>query len=134
MVYRSGSGYLTACMAYMVSPGGLAVGVEHIAELRDQSELNVRKASSVICLSLTPFSMHETVYSSPQADAALLDDGSLQLHACDGFSGYPAAGPYNCIHIGAAAPSVESLHKLFDQLAPGGMNQTSTRMLPSCCQ
>lgn len=37
----SGSGYLTACMAHMVGPGGLVVGLEHIPELVESSTKNV---------------------------------------------------------------------------------------------
>ena len=51
----SGSGYLTACMAHMVTSlcdidvdikvgdGGLAVGVEHVPELVVQSQAAIRK-------------------------------------------------------------------------------------------
>lgn len=38
----SGSGYLTACMAHMVGPGGVVYGVDHIKELVSQSEENIR--------------------------------------------------------------------------------------------
>ena len=39
----SGSGYLTACMALMVGPSGLAVGIDHIKELVDTSRANINK-------------------------------------------------------------------------------------------
>lgn len=38
----SGSGYLTACMAIMLGPHGLAVGIDHIPELRTMAEENIR--------------------------------------------------------------------------------------------
>lgn len=39
----SGSGYLTACMAIMMGPNGLAVGIDHIPELRAMAEENIRQ-------------------------------------------------------------------------------------------
>lgn len=39
----SGSGYLSACMAFMVGPRGRVVGIEHIPELIEVSTKNVRK-------------------------------------------------------------------------------------------
>jgi protein-L-isoaspartate(D-aspartate) O-methyltransferase len=36
-----GSGYLTACMALMVSPNGKAIGIDHIEELVDFSRQNI---------------------------------------------------------------------------------------------
>lgn len=37
----SGSGYLTACMAFMVGPRGRVIGLEHIPELIEVSTRNV---------------------------------------------------------------------------------------------
>lgn len=39
----SGSGYLTACMAHMVAPRGIVIGVDHIKELVTLSEKNIRQ-------------------------------------------------------------------------------------------
>ncbi|XP_020285312.1 protein-L-isoaspartate(D-aspartate) O-methyltransferase-like isoform X2 [Pseudomyrmex gracilis] len=39
----SGSGYLSACMAFMVGPRGRVIGVEHIPELIEISTRNVRE-------------------------------------------------------------------------------------------
>lgn len=39
----SGSGYLTACMSYMVGPTGKVIGVEHIPELVEIGMRNVRE-------------------------------------------------------------------------------------------
>ena len=38
----SGSGYLTACMAVMIGPNGTAVGIEHISQLQDLAERNIK--------------------------------------------------------------------------------------------
>ncbi|XP_044959506.1 protein-L-isoaspartate O-methyltransferase-like isoform X1 [Hordeum vulgare subsp. vulgare] len=92
----SGTGYLTACFALMVGPGGRAVGVEHIPELVASSTENIKKSSA-----------------APQ-----LNDGSLSIHIADGREGWPELAPYDCIHVGAAAPQIPEA--LIEQLKPGG--------------
>ena len=47
-----------------------------------------------------------------------VDSGRLKLLTGDGRLGVPADGPYNAIHVGAAAPTLPK--PLVDQLAPGG--------------
>ncbi|OQR80240.1 protein-L-isoaspartate(D-aspartate) O-methyltransferase-like [Tropilaelaps mercedesae] len=91
----SGSGYLTTCMAVMTGPTGRVVGIDHIPELVEMSIKNVRKNNS-----------------------KLLDSGQLQLIVGDGRKGYPAEGPYDVIHVGAAADKLPK--ELIDQLRPGG--------------
>ncbi|CAF0789995.1 unnamed protein product [Adineta steineri] len=91
----SGSGYLTACMARLVRPGGKAIGVEHIQELVDKSIVNLKKNNK-----------------------DLFDDGSLEIHKGDGRQGYAAEAPYDAIHVGAAAP--DTPHELIRQLKVGG--------------
>ncbi len=91
----SGSGYLTACFALMVGPGGTVVGIEHVDELVRTSEENVKKS-------------HEY----------LLTSGRLKFVVGDGRKGYAPEGPYDAIHVGAAAPTLPPA--LVDQLAPGG--------------
>lgn len=93
----SGSGYLTCVMALMVGETGHVVGIEHIKQLVDDSIVNVRKDPKL---------------------AALLDSGNMKLVAGDGRLGYPEDGPYDAIHVGAAAPEIPKA--LMDQLAPGG--------------
>lgn len=91
----SGSGYLTACFALMVGPSGRVVGIDHVQQLVDFSEENIRKN-------------HDS----------LIDSGNIKLVVGDGREGYAAEGPYNAIHVGAAAPTLPQA--LVDQLAPGG--------------
>ncbi|KAG0215248.1 hypothetical protein BGX28_000467 [Mortierella sp. GBA30] len=93
----SGSGYLTVCMAQMVGPEGLAIGVDHIPELVQLAKENTMKDH--------PEYIHE---------------GRVAFHTADGRIGYAQDGPYDCIHVGAAA---ESMHEeLIQQLkAPGRM-------------
>jgi protein-L-isoaspartate(D-aspartate) O-methyltransferase len=74
----SGSGYLTGCMASMVGFSGKAVGVEHIHELVDSSIRNLQKSHS--------------------------DYNQVEFVEGDGRIGYEKEAPYDCIHVGAAAP------------------------------
>lgn len=92
----SGTGYLTACFALMVGPGGHAVGIEHIPELVASSIENLKKSA------VTP----------------LLENGALSVHVGDGRLGWPERAPYDAIHVGAAAPEIPQA--LVDQLKPGG--------------
>jgi len=91
----SGSGYLTVCMAMLLGPKGKAVGIEHIPELVRMSIDNVNK-------------------DRPD----FLASGRVKLLAGDGRLGYPEDGPYDAIHVGAAAPEIPQA--LIDQLKPGG--------------
>jgi protein-L-isoaspartate(D-aspartate) O-methyltransferase len=79
----------------MVGPTGKAVGIEHIPDLVKTSIENVKK-------------------DQPN----LLESGRVKLIAGDGRKGWPEEGPYDAIHVGAAAPSVPQA--LIDQLKPGG--------------
>ncbi|XP_041071254.1 l-isoaspartyl protein carboxyl methyltransferase, like isoform X1 [Carcharodon carcharias] len=91
----SGSGYLTACMARMVGPTGMVVGIDHIPELVEQSIHNVQSDNST-----------------------LLSSNRLTLIVGDGRLGYPDGAPYDAIHVGAAAVVVPQ--NLLHQLKPGG--------------
>ncbi|XP_075723645.1 protein-L-isoaspartate (D-aspartate) O-methyltransferase isoform X6 [Rhipicephalus microplus] len=91
----SGSGYLTACMGLMVGETGLAVGIDHIPELVNESIANIER-------------------DQPQ----LLKSKRVKLIVGDGREGYPEHAPYDAIHVGAAAPDMP--RKLVEQLKPGG--------------
>ncbi|XP_035434057.1 protein-L-isoaspartate(D-aspartate) O-methyltransferase isoform X1 [Spodoptera frugiperda] len=91
----SGSGYLTACMAIMVGETGRVVGIEHISELVTLATKNIKADNP-----------------------SLLSSERIKLIAGDGRLGYPSEGPYNAIHVGAAAPNLPQA--LVDQLKPGG--------------
>ncbi|XP_055497036.1 l-isoaspartyl protein carboxyl methyltransferase, like isoform X2 [Leucoraja erinacea] len=91
----SGSGYLTACMARMVGPSGVVVGVEHIPQLVEQSISNVQTDNP-----------------------SLLAAGGLKLIVGDGRNGHLDHAPYDAIHVGAAAATVPEA--LLQQLRPGG--------------
>jgi protein-L-isoaspartate(D-aspartate) O-methyltransferase len=91
----SGSGYLTACMARLIQPDGKIIGIEHIPELVQLSIKNISKNGR-----------------------SLFDDGILEIVLGDGRLGYPQGGPYDAIHVGAAAPNRPNV--LIEQLKPGG--------------
>ncbi|TFK73434.1 Pcmt1-prov protein [Pluteus cervinus] len=114
----SGSGYLAAVFHHLVSPpaGGInsspntpstlsaptpkgkVVGIEHIPELVDWSKENL-KADGL---------------------GEKIENGEIRIIVGDGRLGFPEEGPYDAIHVGAAAPSVPDA--LIAQLAsPGRM-------------
>lgn len=95
----SGSGYLTHVLANLVGSeaGGKVVGVDHIHELVDLATTNMRKSDD---------------------GKDLLGTGRVQFIKADGRKGWKDGGPYDAIHVGAAA--TEAHPTLLDQLkAPG---------------
>ena len=91
-----GSGYLTACFGEMVrGEGGRVFGIDHIDGLVELSQRNLAAGNP-----------------------GLLEDGTVSVAVADGFNGLPEQGPFDVIHVGAAAPQVPST--LLGQLAPGG--------------
>jgi len=91
----AGSGYLTTCFGLMVGNGGKVVGLERIPTLVEFAKSNIQK-------------------SHPE----LLRSGVIELVEGDGWKGYPLYGPYDAIHVGAAAESIPDA--LVDQLKNGG--------------
>ncbi|KAJ8721582.1 hypothetical protein PYW07_002357 [Mythimna separata] len=91
----SGSGYLTACMAMMVGEEGKVIGIDHINELVTLAIKNIKSGNG-----------------------DLLQTERVKLIVGDGRLGYPSDGPYNAIHVGAAAPTLPQA--LVEQLKPGG--------------
>jgi protein-L-isoaspartate(D-aspartate) O-methyltransferase len=87
-----GSGYLTAVMAEMC---GSCHGIDHIEGLVALSRENILKGNP-----------------------SLLDEGRATLRVRDGFQGLAECGPYDAIHVGAAAPSLPPA--LVAQLKCGG--------------
>ncbi|KAH8028269.1 hypothetical protein HPB51_014224 [Rhipicephalus microplus] len=78
-----------------VGETGLAVGIDHIPELVNESIANIER-------------------DQPQ----LLKSKRVKLIVGDGREGYPEHAPYDAIHVGAAAPDMP--RKLVEQLKPGG--------------
>ncbi|KKZ64808.1 protein-L-isoaspartate O-methyltransferase [[Emmonsia] crescens] len=101
----SGSGYLTHVLTNLVtddastSSKGSVIGIDHIKGLVDMCNTNMAKSES---------------------GRRLLESGKARFVLGDGRLGYPEGGPYDAIHVGAAA---ETMHAaLIDQLrAPGRM-------------
>jgi len=97
----SGSGYLTAVFHHLVSSdgqSGTVVGIDHIPELVQFSLENLREDGL----------------------GKALDDGQIEMVVGDGRQGYASSGPYDAIHVGAAAPTLPQT--LVEQLAsPGTM-------------
>lgn len=94
-----GSGYLASCFSRYITqqgPGtGVVVGIEHHPKLVELANKNIN-----------------------DDDPDLLKSGKIILIEGDGRAGYPAKGPYDAIHVGAAAPEVPQT--LIDQLKEGG--------------
>jgi len=91
----SGSGYLTALFAKMIgtSGAGKVYGIERIEHLVEFGRENMRRANPELA-------------------------SKVEIVQGDGWKGLPERGPFDAIHVGAAA---EELPKaLIDQLAPGG--------------
>ncbi|ERF71397.1 hypothetical protein EPUS_07425 [Endocarpon pusillum Z07020] len=105
----SGSGYLTHVLANLVAgtsdaertqaSGGKVIGIDHIQPL-------VTLATNNMCKSTD--------------GRALLEKGRVEFICGDGRKGYPEGGPYDAIHVGAAAQSLHA--ELLEQLkSPGRM-------------
>ncbi|EIN08614.1 protein-L-isoaspartate O-methyltransferase [Punctularia strigosozonata HHB-11173 SS5] len=94
----SGSGYLCAVFHHIVAEQGKVVGIDHIPELVRWSVENLKRDGL----------------------GQALDSGAIEVVCGDGRQGYANAGPYDAIHVGAAAPTLPQ--PLVDQLAaPGRM-------------
>ncbi|GLB42198.1 putative protein-L-isoaspartate O-methyltransferase [Lyophyllum shimeji] len=94
----SGSGYLTAVLHHLTEPTGTIVGIDHIPELVSWSVENLKKDGL----------------------GEALERGGIVMITGDGRKGYPSLGPYDAIHVGAAAPGTPT--ELLEQLAsPGRM-------------
>ena len=91
----SGSGYLTVALSKMMDDNGLVVGIEHMEDLYIFGKKNIMKSHS-----------------------NLIEEGKIKLVKGDGRKGYKENGPYDCIHVGAAA--MEPPKELIEQLKPGG--------------
>ena len=84
-----GSGYLTACMGEMVSPGGNVIGIENRQSLVELSQKNIK-----------------------MGDPHLLSDGVVRIAKGNGWTGEGfltsdrTENVFDAIHVGAAAESV----------------------------
>eukprot|EP00486_Rosalina_sp_Unknown_P001355 CAMPEP_0201568106 /NCGR_PEP_ID=MMETSP0190_2-20130828/8978_1 /ASSEMBLY_ACC=CAM_ASM_000263 /TAXON_ID=37353 /ORGANISM="Rosalina sp." /LENGTH=231 /DNA_ID=CAMNT_0047988845 /DNA_START=53 /DNA_END=748 /DNA_ORIENTATION=+ len=92
----SGSGYLVACMAYLVGDKGKVIGIEHIEELVELSKQNINKNHS-----------------------HLISSTNIEIICGDGREGYLQQAPYDAIHVGAAS-HISVANDLCKQLKNGG--------------
>ncbi|GAB5036588.1 protein-l-isoaspartate(d-aspartate) o-methyltransferase-like [Nannochloropsis oceanica] len=91
-----GSGYLTVAMGRMVEPKGRVVGIDIVKPLVALARKNIAKA-----------------------DGDLLEKGVVTLECQTGWEGDKDKGPYDAIHVGAAAASIP--RSLVEQLKVGGI-------------
>ena len=108
----SGSGYLTAAFA-LLGPGVAAYGVDRDAGLVQLSIKNVAK---------------DNLLQKELGDR-------IKFERRDGWTGLPDYGPYDAIHVGAAAEKIPDA--LLDQLANGGrmiipVGGVNAPLRPSC--
>lgn len=78
----SGSGYLTACMAYMVGPTGFVDGIDIVPELVEESKQNIQKGC-------------------PQ----VAEWGNYNVQTASGWTDL-GEEVYDAVHVGAAAASI----------------------------
>ncbi|XP_073390137.1 protein-L-isoaspartate O-methyltransferase 1 isoform X2 [Physcomitrium patens] len=86
----------TISAPHMVGETGRVIGVEHIQELAERSI--------------------DAIKETPAGE--LMDKGRIVVHVADGKLGNEEGAPYDCIHVGAAAPELPEA--LVQQLKPGG--------------
>ena len=95
----SGSGYLTHVFSKLVAGegGGTIVGIDHIQGLVDLANKNMKKSED---------------------GQEMLSSGKVKFIMGDGRKGWAEGGPYDAIHVGAAA--TEAHPTLLDQLKSPG--------------
>lgn len=76
---------LNIFFSMQVGETGKAVGIDHIPELVEESIKHIKK---------------------DKLTRTLLESERIMLVSGDGRKGYPSEGPYDAIHVGAAAPNL----------------------------
>lgn len=107
----AGSGYLTAALAKLVSPGGYVLGVEKVPELVVHAHRALAAANPEL---LAQAAGRADAGSEPDQQQPLL----RLIHGNVLGEVLAAEAPFDAIHVGAAADELHQL--LLDKLAPGG--------------
>ncbi|TFY65838.1 hypothetical protein EVG20_g5252 [Dentipellis fragilis] len=119
----SGSGYLCSVFHRLVTSDdtkGRVVGIEHIPELVEWSKENVRRDGLGAALDNGEIILLAGDGRLGTCSCTASGDGSRPADILGHDAGYPEGGPYDAIHVGAAAPTLP--RPLVDQLAtPGRM-------------
>jgi len=78
-----GSGYVSACMAELMGVDGVVYALDHIQDVVDFAEKNIKAYKS-----------------------SLIEDGRIIMVKADGRKGLKEHGPYDVIHVGGALSSI----------------------------
>ncbi|KAL3796698.1 hypothetical protein HJC23_009998 [Cyclotella cryptica] len=103
-----GSGYLTAVFGRMVE-----------RKPKSMSHMNILNDGKVFGIDVVPQLVELSRKNILKEDRDLLDSGIVEVMTRDGWKGYPEGGPYNAIHVGAAAETFPK--ELMKQMALGGV-------------
>lgn len=85
---------------------GRCVGIDHIKELVDSSIRNVRTDKPELLNSGRVKLVGKSCVKSSKKKTTLHFKCFLFIQVGDGRKGYPQEGPYDAIHVGAAAPTL----------------------------
>lgn len=102
-----GSGYLTAAMGRLLKP-------KH-----DDEEPILGVSGKVYGMDVHERLVEKTRTNIMKDDSDLLESGTVELKHGNGWEGWPDAGPFDAIHVGAAADKFPT--KLANQLVKGGI-------------
>ncbi|RLN62657.1 hypothetical protein BBJ29_001013 [Phytophthora kernoviae] len=94
-----GSGILVAAMAHLVGPLGFVTGVDIVPELVEFSKENLQRNLGK--------------EAADKQTQIIISAGKKDM-------GFPAAGQYDCIHVGVAVETKTEAERFLEYLKPGG--------------
>ncbi len=101
-----GSGYLASCLQRLIGATGATFAIDYVPELVELSRSNISKDDPKL-------------FAPESTDIEHFTQAGVYLRTCDGWKGWKEAGPFDAIHVGAAAASLPP--DLVEQLKPGGV-------------